>query len=317
MPAARALDNLPIATIAPPHPRRWRATPSRATATPTARSAPAISWPSPPPCSASRAWSTSRSAHQGRAAAALSERRRRGRPRTHLRLRRGDRRAGAEVPIRTLRNISQNPNFGGQAMVVSLGCEKLQPARLFPKGSIPILQARDPGPGLPAGRAPRRLHVDDRFDHASTAEDHLKAGQAPPRNLPGLRPGGRRAVRRQRRLLRRDRQSGGRLRHRPAGARRRHRDVLGSDRGARRHRPADRARRIDAGSGRGHDPRDGSGTTLPARGGVDRSANTTPGNKKGGLSNIVEKAMGSIVKSGTSADLRRAVAGREADSARA
>ena len=39
---------------------------------------------------------------------------------------------------------------------------------------------------------------------------------------------------------------------------------------------------------------------LPAaRGSVDRSANTTPGNKKGGLSNIVEKAMGSIVKSGS------------------
>jgi galactarate dehydratase len=35
------------------------------------------------------------------------------------------------------------------------------------------------------------------------------------------------------------------------------------------------------------------------RGSVDRSANTTPGNKKGGLANIVEKAMGSIVKSGT------------------
>jgi galactarate dehydratase len=35
------------------------------------------------------------------------------------------------------------------------------------------------------------------------------------------------------------------------------------------------------------------------RGKVDRSANTTPGNKQGGLSNIVEKAMGSIVKSGT------------------
>jgi len=35
------------------------------------------------------------------------------------------------------------------------------------------------------------------------------------------------------------------------------------------------------------------------KGGADRSANTTPGNKKGGLSNIVEKAMGSIVKSGT------------------
>ena len=48
------------------------------------------------------------------------------------------------------------------------------------------------------------------------------------------------------------------------------------------------------------------------RGSVDRSANTTPGNKEGGLSNIVEKAMGSIVKSGTRADLQRAVAGREA-----
>jgi len=36
-----------------------------------------------------------------------------------------------------------------------------------------------------------------------------------------------------------------------------------------------------------------------ARDSVDRSANTTPSNKKGGLSNIVEKAMGSIIKSGT------------------
>ena len=35
------------------------------------------------------------------------------------------------------------------------------------------------------------------------------------------------------------------------------------------------------------------------RGSADRSANTTPGNKLGGLSNIVEKAMGSIVKSGS------------------
>ena len=38
-----------------------------------------------------------------------------------------------------------------------------------------------------------------------------------------------------------------------------------------------------------------------AKGEADRSANTTPGNKKGGLSNIVEKSLGSIVKSGRSA----------------
>jgi galactarate dehydratase len=38
-----------------------------------------------------------------------------------------------------------------------------------------------------------------------------------------------------------------------------------------------------------------------ALGRSDRSANTTPGNKRGGLSNIVEKALGSIAKAGTSA----------------
>ena len=37
-----------------------------------------------------------------------------------------------------------------------------------------------------------------------------------------------------------------------------------------------------------------------AMGGVGRDANPTPGNKAGGLANIVEKAMGSIAKSGTS-----------------
>ena len=40
------------------------------------------------------------------------------------------------IPIRTLRNISLNPNFGGEVMVVSLGCEKLQPERLLPPGQL-------------------------------------------------------------------------------------------------------------------------------------------------------------------------------------
>jgi galactarate dehydratase len=38
-----------------------------------------------------------------------------------------------------------------------------------------------------------------------------------------------------------------------------------------------------------------------ARGSADRSANPTPGNKRGGLANVVEKALGSIAKSGTTA----------------
>src|SRR6202023_331081 len=37
------------------------------------------------------------------------------------------------------------------------------------------------------------------------------------------------------------------------------------------------------------------------RGFADRSANPTPGNKRGGLSNVVEKALGSVAKSGSSA----------------
>src|SRR2546429_7293326 len=49
---------------------------------------------------------------------------------------------GAEIPIRTLRNISLNPNFGGEVMVVSLGCEKLQPERLLPPGSFAIVDER-------------------------------------------------------------------------------------------------------------------------------------------------------------------------------
>ena len=39
---------------------------------------------------------------------------------------------GSEIPIRTLRNLSLNPNLGGAPMVVSLGCEKLQPAQMLP-----------------------------------------------------------------------------------------------------------------------------------------------------------------------------------------
>ena len=47
---------------------------------------------------------------------------------------------GAEIPIRTLRNLSLNPNLGGAPLVVSLGCEKLQPSRLVPAGTFPMME---------------------------------------------------------------------------------------------------------------------------------------------------------------------------------
>lgn len=60
----------------------------------------------------------------------------------------------AVIPIRTLRHISLNPNFGGEVMVVSLGCEKLQPERLFPANAIPIQDARGTDSAGPQGVPP-------------------------------------------------------------------------------------------------------------------------------------------------------------------
>src|SRR4029079_19721883 len=50
----------------------------------------------------------------------------------------------AEIPIRTIRHISTYPNLGGAPLVVSLGCEKLQPERLFPErpsAKLPVLES--------------------------------------------------------------------------------------------------------------------------------------------------------------------------------
>ena len=78
----------------------------------------------------------------------------------------------AVIPIRTLRHISQNPNFGGEVMVLSLGCEKLQPERLLPPGSMAI------GTGLPSQvRLQDERHVGfaSMIDSImSTAEHHLQ-----------------------------------------------------------------------------------------------------------------------------------------------
>ena len=36
----------------------------------------------------------------------------------------------AVIPIRTIQNLAKHPNFGGEAMIIGLGCEKLVPQRL-------------------------------------------------------------------------------------------------------------------------------------------------------------------------------------------
>lgn len=223
----------------------------------------------------------------------------------------------AIIPIRTLRNITLNPNFGGEVMVVSLGCEKLQPERLFPPGTIAIVDARRAADvGMTNGSTQRGvveaaldvvcLQSENHVGFMSMIDSILRAATL---HLERLNARRRETV--------------------PASEL-----VVGVQCGG-----------SDAFSGVTANPAVGFATDLLVRAGAtvmfsettevrdgidqltsrasspevaqamiremawydaylqkgmaDRSANTTPGNKKGGLSNIVEKAMGSIVKSGS------------------
>ncbi len=40
---------------------------------------------------------------------------------------------GADIPVRTIKNIARNPNFGGRILIIGLGCEKLLPEKLLPE----------------------------------------------------------------------------------------------------------------------------------------------------------------------------------------
>ena len=210
---------------------------------------------------------------------------------------------GAEVPIRTLRNISKNPNFGGAVMVVSLGCEKLPPARLFPAGSIAIgiSGAAAPAPSVVCLQDQQHVGFDAMISAIMrTAEGHLQQLDARRREtcpaselVVGVQCGGSDAF------------SG--VTANPAvgfvtdllvraGATVMFSEVTevrdGIDQLTARAANAEVAEAMVR-EMQWYDD-------YLVRGGVDRSANTTPGNKAGGLSNIVEKAMGSIVKSGSS-----------------
>ena len=216
---------------------------------------------------------------------------------------------GAEIPIRTLRNITLNPNFGNEVMVVSLGCEKLQPQRLLPPGTIPLVDVRNAGDVVANAAAAFdvvRLQDDAHVGFLSMidgimtiAEAHLKRLDARRREtvpasalVVGVQCGGSDAF------------SG--VTANPAlgfcsdllvraGA-----TVMFSE-------TTEVRDGIDQLTARAATPEVAEAMVREmawydaylGRGQVDRSANTTPGNKQGGLSNIVEKAMGSIVKSGS------------------
>jgi galactarate dehydratase len=209
----------------------------------------------------------------------------------------------AVVPIRTLRNISLNPNFGGEVMVVSLGCEKLQPERLLPPGTIAIQDLRDEGgDALDVVCLQDEAHVGfmSMIDSIlAQATPHLERLDARRREtcpaselVVGVQCGGSDAF------------SG--VTANPAvgfatdllvraGATVMFSEVTEVRDGIAQLTARAANAEVAAAMIREMAWYDG----YLERGRVDRSANTTPGNKKGGLSNIVEKAMGSIVKSGS------------------
>ena len=209
---------------------------------------------------------------------------------------------GAEIPIRTLRHISLNPNFGGEVMVVSLGCEKLPPERLMPPGSIAINDQR--GEALDtvclqdAGHVGFMSMVDSIVNRASLHLERLnqRRRETVPASalVVGVQCGGsdafsgvtaNPAVGYAADLLVR------------AGA-----TIMFSENTEVRDAVEQLTSRAATPEVADAIVRElGWYDAYLERGKVDRSANTTPGNKAGGLSNIVEKAMGSIVKSGTSA----------------
>jgi galactarate dehydratase len=199
----------------------------------------------------------------------------------------------AIVPIRTLQNIAKNANFGGEVMVVGLGCEKLAPERLLPEGKADaVVRMQDEAfDGFGAivdaimTMADARLAVlNQRQRETCPASDlviGLQCGGSDAFSGVTANP----AVGFAADLLVR------------AGA-----SVMFSEVTEVRdaiHLLTRRA--IDEDVGRALVREMDWYDDYLAKGEVDRSANTTPGNKKGGLANIVEKSLGSIVKSGSTA----------------
>ncbi|GAA4851593.1 galactarate dehydratase [Paenibacillus vulneris] len=196
----------------------------------------------------------------------------------------------AIIPIRTIQNIALNPNFGGELLVIGLGCEKLLPERLVPdKDSGRIITLQENHGFIPMVNMIMTM-AEERLDRLNRRKRITCPASA---LVVGLQCGGSDAF------------SG--ITANPAvgyaadllvraGA-----TVMFSEVTEVRdaiHLLTQRA--VNEAVGRALIREMQWYDDYLQNGRVDRSANPTPGNKKGGLANIVEKSLGSIVKSGTS-----------------
>jgi len=200
----------------------------------------------------------------------------------------------AAIPNRTLMNLAKNPNLGGEVLVLGLGCEKLQPAKLVPEGHdqkddmVCLQEVQEEGFGgmvnrLMAMVETRLAKLDQRRRETCRVSDLVV----------GLQCGGSDAF------------SG--VTANPAVGYatdcivRAGGTVLFSE--VTEVRDAIHlltARAVDEDVAEALIREMSWYDNYLERGRSDRSANTSPGNKIGGLSNIVEKALGSIIKSGRS-----------------
>ena len=196
----------------------------------------------------------------------------------------------AIIPIRTIQNLAIHPNFGGEVMVVGLGCEKLLPERVLPGGSkadcvsLQDLQGFHGMVNTIMTMAEQRLARLNQRKRVPCPVSELTVG---------LQCGGsdafsgvtaNPAVGYAADLLVR------------AGA-----TVLFSEVTEVRDAVHLLTPRVaDAEVGRALIREMKWYDNYLQHGEVDRSANPSPGNKKGGLANVVEKSLGSIAKAGSS-----------------
>ncbi|ERN53598.1 galactarate dehydratase [Alkalihalophilus marmarensis] len=193
----------------------------------------------------------------------------------------------AKIPIRTIQHIAVHPNFGGEVLVVGLGCEKLVPDQLSGPSNILSLQQQ---PGFEAMVSEICRMAEVRLEKLN----ERRRETIPVKDLVvGLQCGGSDAF------------SG--VTANPAigyaadllvraGA-----TVMFSEVTEVRdaiHLLTERA--VNEEVGRSLIQEMKWYDAYLEKGEADRSANPSPGNKKGGLSNVVEKSLGSVVKSGTS-----------------
>lgn len=198
----------------------------------------------------------------------------------------------AKIPIRALRNLCHHPNFGDQLMVVSLGCEKLTADMLVTSekntpDNVVVLQNHR---GFEAGVDAIMRMAEQKLENLETRRrEELPLSDL----LIGMQCGGSDAF------------SG--ITANPAagyaadmlveaGATVLFSEVTEVRDGV--HLIAERCVSKEVCNRLAEEMRWYDQYLMNDQ--VDRSANPTPGNKKGGLSNIVEKALGSIAKSGTS-----------------